>query len=182
MRWDRLFDDLEAQLDDQERQERLAEVTDRVRQERAQLGLHDRLRAAMADGQVVTFQVAGAGLVEGEVLDVGADWLLVGSAERADLVTFAAIRAVRGLAGRTPAASAVARRFGLGAALRALARDRRAVEVVDIEGARWPGTVDAVGHDTFDLAEHPLDLPRRAENIRGVRVVPFWSTAVVRYR
>ncbi len=49
MRWERLFDDLEAQLVADERRDLDAEVADRTRRERALLGLHERL-AAVVDG------------------------------------------------------------------------------------------------------------------------------------
>jgi hypothetical protein len=41
------------------------------------------------------------------------------------------------------------------------------------------GTIDAVGQDALDLAEHPLDLPRRAEHVTDVRVVPFPAIGAV---
>ena len=45
MRWERLFDDLEAQLELDERREQEAEVADRTRRERAQVDLQARLLA-----------------------------------------------------------------------------------------------------------------------------------------
>jgi hypothetical protein len=45
MRWDRLFDDLQAQLDADGQRELGLEVSDRTRRERAQVGLHERLVA-----------------------------------------------------------------------------------------------------------------------------------------
>jgi cobalamin biosynthesis protein CobT len=77
---------------------------------------------------------------------------------------------------------AVAKGFGLGAALRAVSRDRAVVDVVDIDGTTTTGTIDAVGQDLLEVAEHAVDLPRRAENVVAVRAVPFAALAAVRRR
>ena len=34
--------------------------------------------------------------------------------------------------------------------------------------------------DHLDLAEHPLDLPRRPENVRGTRTIPYAALATLR--
>jgi hypothetical protein len=40
--------------------------------------------------------------------------------------------------------------------------------------------VDRVGADYVELAEHPLDAPRRAEVVHGVRAIVLSGIAVVR--
>ena len=72
--------------------------------------------------------------------------------------------------------------FALGSALRAVSRDRSVVDVIDLDGTSVTGTVDAVGRDVLDLAEHPADLPRRSANVRTVLTVPFTAVAAVRRR
>ena len=52
MRWDRLFDDLEAQLALDEARELEAEVADRTRRERALLDVHTRLLANVEAARV----------------------------------------------------------------------------------------------------------------------------------
>jgi hypothetical protein len=42
------------------------------------------------------------------------------------------------------------------------------------------GTLDRVGADYVELAEHPADLPRRAEAVQGVRAIVIAAVAVVR--
>ena len=64
MRWERLFDDLEAQLVADGRRELDAEVADRTRRERALLGLHERLTATIG-GRAISVRVAGVGVVTG---------------------------------------------------------------------------------------------------------------------
>src|SRR5829696_3657347 len=174
MRWDRLFDDLEAQLAGDEVRELGSEVADRTRRERAQIELHTRLLANV-DAAGVGLRLRGR-VVAGRLVDVGPDWALLETApQRPVLVALAAVRAVSGLGpgARTP--SVVARRFGLGAALRAVSRDRAVVEVVDVDGQAATGTIDVVAADHLELAEHPADETRRAANVTGRLVLPFWS-------
>ncbi|CAN7287668.1 hypothetical protein LJR027_001290 [Terrabacter sp. LjRoot27] len=179
MRWDRLFDDLEAQLALDDVRELEAEVADRTRRERALLDVHTRLLANIGPTQV-GLRLRGR-VVSGRLVDVGPDWALVETAPgRPVLVALAAVRAVSGLlpGARTP--SVVARRFALGAALRAVSRDRAVVEVVDVDGHPATGTIDVVGADHLELAEHASDEARRAANVTGRLLVPFWSLGSVR--
>ena len=179
MRWDRLFDDLEAQLALDDVRGLEAEVADRTRRERALLDVHTRLLAHV-DATHVGLRLRER-VVAGRLVDVGPDWALVETAPgRPVLVALAAVRAVSGLGpgARTP--SVVARRFVLGAALRAVSRDRAVVEVVDVDGHPATGTVDVVGSDHLELAEHAPDETRRSANVTGRLLVPFWSLASVR--
>ncbi len=181
MRWDRLFDDLEAQLEADERRELDAEVADRTRRERALLGLHERLTACLDRGPLQV-RVSGELVVTGRVSGVGADWLLVDERdERPVLIPFSAVRGITGMAGAEQTGS-VAKAFGLGAALRAVSRDRATVDVVDVDGTIVTGTIDGVGRDCLELAEHPVDLPRRAEHVIAVRTIPLAALALVRRR
>jgi len=181
MRWDRLFDDLQAQMDADGQRELDLEVSDRTRRERAQVGLHERCMAHLGVG--VDLRLVAGVLVSGKVADAGLDWLLIHEpGDRGSLVPFGAIVAISGLGARavTGSAAATARRFGLGYALRGLSRDRSVVLLTDIAGSVTTGTIDAVGVDALDLSEHPADVARRAENIVARRVIPFSAIAVVR--
>jgi len=183
MRWDRLFDDLQAQLDAEGQRELDLEVSDRTRRERARVGLHERFIASRGLG--VELRLAAGVRVEGTVADAGSDWLLVHEGgDAGSLVPFGAIVAISGLGVRAAAgsATATAKRFGLAYALRGLSRDRAVVSLADIGGSVTTGTVDAVGADALDLSEHPADLLRRSENIVARRVIPFTAIVVVRHR
>jgi hypothetical protein len=182
MRWDRLFDDLQAQMDGDGQRERDLEVSDRTRRERAQVGLHERFIAHR--GLRVELRLTAGVLVAGKVADAGSDWVLVHDAgDRENLVPLGAIVAITGLGARAAAGSgaATAKRFGLGYALRGLSRDRAVVLLVDTGGSVTTGTIDAVGADALDLSEHPIDVARRSENIVARRVIPFTSIALVRH-
>jgi hypothetical protein len=195
MRWERLFDDLEAQLNADEARELAAEVADRTRRERALVGLHERFAAAV-DRNVVEVRVAGVGLLRGLVTGTGQGWVLLDlradqgprgtpaagpRSDRPVLVASAALRAVTGLAGAEPT-GAVAKAFGFGSALRAVSRDRAVVDVVEVDGSVVTGTIDGVGQDYVEVAEHSADLARRPENVLAVRAVPFTAVAMVRRR
>jgi hypothetical protein len=188
MRWEDLFADLEAQLEREQSAEHRAEVTDRTRRELAAITLLDRLTAARGSevglGLAIAIDaVPAAEVIRGVVVDVAAQWVLVEEvAHRATLVPMAAVGWVSGL-GRASAPRpehSMARRLGLGAALRTLARDRVPVTVRLRDGGTLSGTFDRVGADHVDLAEHQPDEPRRAGAVRGVRTVPFAAIGFVR--
>ncbi len=48
------------------------------------------------------------------------------------------------------------------------------------DGGTLTGTLDRVGADYVELAEHPADVPRRTEVVQGVRAVVIAAVAVVR--
>jgi hypothetical protein len=182
MRWQRLFADLEAQLAEEEATAERHEDASRARVEWGRLRLVDRLRGSV--GQPVALGCRGAGEVTGRLVEVGVDWLLLEDGQRRDvLVAQRVVRTVGGLMARTAADAdpgAVGRRLDLRWALRGLARDRAAVHCLLDDGSAVTGTVDRVGADFVELAEHPADLPRRRSAVTGVRVVVLDAVAVVR--
>mgnify|MGYP000861797111 CR=1 FL=1 len=176
-RFERLFADLEVTLDAQERAVRDAEVADRTRRERARIELAGRLCAHR--GLTIDLRLVGGARAHGRLVDVGADWLAVAPTEqRGSIIPLAAITSIAGLGPRSEAAT-TARRFGLGYALREVSRDRRRAQVIDVVGNAFEGTIDIVGADFLDLAEHPVDEARRAPNVRSIRTLPFAAIACV---
>lgn len=178
MRWERLFSDLETQWQAEERRELDVEVADRTRRARAEVGLFDRLCAHV--GGSVTVVLATGQRLDGRLHDVGTGWLLLeGTSGHPHLVPLGAVMAVTGPGAATDP-GATARRFGLGYALRGLSRDRTVVAVTDASGRTVTGTVDAVGSDVLDLAEHAADEVRREGNVRSRRLIPFTAIVCVR--
>ena len=182
MRWEGLFEDLEGQVAAEHRRERDDEVAERTRRERALVTLGSRLAAGL--GARVSLGLVGGQRVEGVLGDLGEDWVLV----RADadahevLVPLNGVLTLRSLGAQSASARA-ARRFGLGYALRALSRDRATVAISLVgAGSRLLGTIDAVGADHLDLAEHLEGVPRRRENVRAVTTVPFAAVVAVESR
>ncbi len=182
MRWQQLFADLQAQFEAEEVTAEQAESASRARAEVGAVRLAERLGGAL--GCPVTLGCRGAGQIAGVLVEVGADWLLVDADHgRQDLVSMAAVRTVAGLGRRTALpelAGGVRDKLDLRRALRGLARDRATVQVVLDDGIVLNGTLDRVGSDYVELAEHPADQPRRAGAVQGVRAIVIEAIAVVR--
>jgi hypothetical protein len=182
MRWQQLFADLEARFEAEQDAAERGETSSRGRHEVGALRWVDRVAGAL--GSPVVLLCRGAGPVAGTLSDVGSDWLLlIDDRGRECLVAAAAVRAVSGLGRRTAPAQEtgpVRGRLDLRRALRGLARDRAAVQLVLDEGTVLFGTIDRVGADYVELAEHAADLHRRAEAVQGVRAVVIDAVVVVR--
>lgn len=182
MRWTALFADLEAQWEQAHREGLDAEVADRSRRESALVGMRDRLCAAV--GGHVSVSLGAGGAVEGRLVDAGPDWLLVAETGQWEvLVPFGGVVSVTGLTTWTePVGSggAVGARLDLRWALRGLARSRAGLRVVLRDGTRLAGTLDRVGSDHVELAEHALGEPRRARAVVAVRLLPLSALAALR--
>ena len=182
MRWDRLFADLEGQLLAAQAAELAGEVRDRTRREVALLRIGDRI--AGSTGHPVAVAVEGSGVVRGVLLDTGPDWLLLEEpGAREALVPFARVLGITGLgAASAPPGSegAVGRRLDLRWALRGLARSRTGVALAVRDGSTLTGTLDRVGADHVELAEHAPGEARRAAAVREVRLVPLTAVSCVR--
>jgi hypothetical protein len=198
MRWDNLFDDLESQLE----QELGAEEGDLLaEEERLRLGrltLRDRVIAMTRPGEGVSAQLKLA-LRDGSITtvavgSVGRDWIvgeLVGARRGSCVVPLLAIAAVlptpeqmtRSVAGEPTAepAASLSARLGLAFVLRDLCRRRAAVEVSTASAERLHGTIDRVGRDHLDLAEHEAGVPRRAAAVDRIRMLPFDQLLLVRF-
>jgi hypothetical protein len=178
----RLFADLEASLEAEDRAQFESEVTELARAERAALHLADRLRAHV--GSVLAVHLVEGDEVRGRVGEVGADWLLVAEPAGGALVPLASVVGVEGLTrASAPAPSPdgpPALRPRIGVALRAIARDRSYVWLRLRGGLRIGGTLDRVGADHVDVALHPVDEPRRASAVTAVRCVPVHALVAVR--
>jgi hypothetical protein len=66
--------------------------------------------------------------------------------------------------------------------IRSWARDREVVRVFRAGGAPLDGTIDAVGADYVDIAEHDPGEPRRTDAVRRVATVPVSVVTAVRRR
>jgi len=181
VRWERFFADLEAQAAAAEARDFEMEVAERSRVEQGRLRLADRLRSA--EGHPVALSVRGGGTVSGTLRRVGADWLLLATASDSEiLVSLGAVGAVSGLGAATDPArdrGLVDAALDLRKALRGLATDRAGVRLVLTDGTSIEGTLDRTGADYVEMAEHPLDEPRRYGAVRSVRTVVIDAIATV---
>lgn len=181
VRWDRLFEDLVLQAAALDAREFEAEVAERSRAEQGRLRMADRLRSA--EGHTIALTVRGAGAVSGTLSRVGAGWLLLAAAGEPEiLVNLAAVGAVGGLGAATEPArdrGLVEDAIDLRKVLRGLARDRSGVRVLLMDGTAFDGTLDRVGADYVELAEHPVGEARRYGAVRSVRTVVIDAIALV---
>jgi hypothetical protein len=180
-RWEQLFADLDAEFEAGLQAELDAEIAERARAELNRIGLLDRLRAAT--GRPVTVTVDGAGTVVATVHRVGAGWAVLDAGGVDVLLNATAIVSVAGLAA-TGAQSlpdvGVDSRLGLGFVLRGLARDRSPIVVRLRDGTALGGTLERVGADAVDIAEHRSGEPYPGGGRGPVRSVPFAAISLVR--
>jgi hypothetical protein len=183
MRWDALFDDMEAQLASANRLELEAEIAERSRADVAGVELADRLRGSR--GLRVGVHLTPGSFFDGTLTYVGAESLVLSDPYHQVLIPYAAVSRYQGL-GRVALAepSSVRRKLGLASALRGLARDRANLSVFLIgagqAAAGLSGVIDRVGRDYFDLAFTRPGEPRRARNVSEVATVPFCALAALK--
>lgn len=185
MRWDELFADIEGQLEYELDAERLDLEAEEERLRLGRLTLRDRLLAMSHGGRSIRIVLEEGETLRMRVDSAGRDWvagtLESGAAAGSILVPLPAIAAVlpdgdqleRGLrpGSREPGAE-LAARLGLSFVLRDLCRRRTPVELQTAIGS-CHGTIDRVGRDHLDLAEHEPGAPRRSAAVRRIRLVPF---------
>ncbi|WP_405056226.1 hypothetical protein OG474_26230 [Kribbella sp. NBC_01505] len=180
MRWDALFEDLESQFDALQEGDLYGEVADRIRTELSKITVLDRLRGAV--DSVIRIELTGTEPLQGLLTRVGKDCLLIEAGREEWLVPVSALVAVHRLGPwAEPAVGAVAGKLGLAHLLRGIARDRSLVTVF-CGGIPITGTIDRVGADFLEVAEHPLDAPRRRSEVYNVRLIPTQALQAVRRR
>lgn len=193
MRWDHLFDDLAGQLE----HELTAEEADLQKEEErlrlGRLGVRERIVALKRTRDHALMEVAvtlrtGA-RIRLEPMTVGRDWMagdIDGRDDAQAVVPFDAIESITlrdeqitpSLTPEEPKPD-LSSRLGLPFLLRDLCRRRVAVQI-DTVSSSLTGTIDRVGRDHLDLAEHDLDTPRRRDVVRGVRLVRLDQVVVLR--
>jgi hypothetical protein len=196
MRWDLLFDDLESQLDQEQRDEERALALEEERLRLGRLVLRDRLAAmAAAAGEdpsaTIRVELRGGRLLELRPLSFGRDWMsaalhTAGPRQGQCIVPLAAIAALlptpaqveRSLLPTAEPATRLAERIGLTFVLRDLCRRRMPVHLTTEDG-RVHGTLDRVARDHVDLALHEPGVARRDREVRGYRIIPLERVLVV---
>jgi hypothetical protein len=198
MRWDLLFDDLESQLDQEQRDEERALAIEEERLRLGRLTLRDRLSAmarAAGDDPAASIRVElrGGRTLELRPLSFGRDWMSAtvhgsGSNDRQCIVPLAAIAAIiptrpqleGSLRPSAESSTRLAERIGLSFVLRDLCRRRAPVHVTTDDG-RLHGTLDRVARDHVDFALHEPGSPRRDRDVHGYRIVPLERIVLVEF-
>jgi hypothetical protein len=183
MRWDALFDDMEAQLAASDRLELDADVAERARADAAAVELADRLRGSL--GLAIRVYLASGATFEGTLSHAGSEALVLSEPQHQLLIPYAAAVRYLGLSRLAVAEpSRVRQRLGLASALRALARDRSGLSVLVGWGSAAEstlhGVIDRVGRDHLDLAVTADGEERREANVRHITTIPFSALAGLR--
>lgn len=153
MRWEKLFADLEGMADDDALAERDALVHDLRDGERASTGWRKLI------GGQVSFEVAGAGRVDGSVQS-GNDQVIHVLTDRAHLlINPDAVMAVLSASHSASEPSAVASRLGWPYVFRLLQRDQDRVQVYRTDASTWVGTVVLVGADFVGIRDEAQHVP-----------------------
>ena len=141
VRWDRLFDDLEAQADDLERDERDALVDELRDGDWAETTWRDLI------GGTVSLEVMGVGVVTGEAVLVN-DHIVQVVGDRIDhVVAVRAVLAVHATQRRADETGQVAAALGWGHVFRAIRDAGHPVVIRSVDGSSREGTIDVVGRD-----------------------------------
>lgn len=180
-RWEALFADLEGEFAAADAADLRSEVADRTRREYATLRLVDRLRPAL--DQQIRLVLPAEVVVSGRLSDMGSDWVLVAEPRGSALVPLAHVRSIAGLSAASAAPGSegkVMAALDLRHALRRLARDRAEVVITSVDRVVVSGTLDRIGADFVEIAEHQPGEPRRKGSVRQVLTIPIAAIGVVR--
>ena len=163
MRWEKLFAELESQVDEDALTERDALIDDLREGELASTSWQQRC------GGTVSLTVAGMGRVDGEVVS-GNEHLLHVETDRAHiLVNPRAVLEVAGVGRRADPPSAVSARLGWPHAFRLCGRDQERITVVRTDSSMRAGVVAAVGKDYVQIRDEA----------GGIVMIPFAAIAAV---
>lgn len=185
MRWDHLFDDLAGQLEHELASEQADLQQEEERLRLGRLPMRERLVAlrgsSAADASRIRCRLRSGETLRLRLVTVGRDWMagdLDDAGGRQSIIPFSAVDALlltaqQAMLSLEPVAerSELAARLGVTFLLRDLCR-RRATVTVRTSTGDATGTIDRVGRDHLDLAEHDRDEPRRASSVHQIRVVP----------
>ncbi|MEO6605094.1 MAG: hypothetical protein ABIN55_05730 [Aeromicrobium sp.] len=147
MRWERLFNELEAQAGDLEMQERDALVDDLRDGEWAETSWRSLL------GGMVVIDVLGVGRIAGECVLVNEHVVQLRSDRTEQVVSSSAVVAVISSERRADPSSTVSAALGWGHVFRALRDAGEPVRLHAFDGATFDGTIVVVGADFVRVRE-----------------------------
>jgi hypothetical protein len=195
MRFDLLFDDLEAELETRLAAEGAQQRGEEERLRAARTALRERIAALAAAGGSIRLRLIDGSVVELAPATVGRDWLAAEVPGGGQCIVPLAAVASLALTTAQVAASrermpepqpgqpkgALTAKLGIGVVLRDLARRRVPLDVVTrAEPAPVHGTIDRVGADHLDLAVHERDAARRASSVLEHRVIALAAITQLR--
>lgn len=176
----RVFDELEVEFEAGLRREAEQEAVAAVRAELGATVLWEQLARRVGNEGVV---VAGARSVRGSVIASYPEFLVLRAADGSEhLIRYGPAISVAlppEPPDLRPTPPLAARRYQFALALRELARRREPVRLELVDGTRIDGTIEAVGSDYLEVAEHDPGEARRRAAVRARRFVGFAAVVVV---
>jgi hypothetical protein len=176
----RVFDELEAECDAGLRREAEQESLAAVRAEVGATVLWEQLARPIGT-EATAF--AGARAVRGSVVASYPEFLVLRATDGTDhLIRYGPAVSVAlppEPPALRPAPPAAARRYQFVLALRELARRREPVRVELADGTSCDGTIESVGSDYLEVAEHDLGEARRRAAVRARRFVGVAAVVAV---
>jgi hypothetical protein len=177
---ERVFDELEAEFDAGLQREAEQEAVAAVRAELGSTVLWEQLARRVGCDAVVA---AGARTFRGVTVASYPEFLVVRAADGSEhLIRHGSAVSVAlppEPPALRPAPDPATRRYQFALALRELARRREPVRVELADGTSCDGTVEAVGSDYLELAEHDLGEARRRPAVRARRFIGFAAVVAV---
>ena len=177
-RFDELLAGIVAEADAADAAALDADIAEVERAVRAESRLLDRLRAQ----RMASIEIVGGGQVRGLVAAVGRDVVVIAADDGDWAIPAWGMAAVIELSAGAREALSPRERLGLASVARAWARQRSVVRVLRVGAGPLDGTIDAVGADHLDLAEHDPGEPRRIEAVRRQVSIPLGAVAALRRR
>jgi sRNA-binding regulator protein Hfq len=176
----RVFDELEAEFEAGLRREAEQESMAAVRAEVGATVLWEQLARRIGTEVAVS---AGARAFRGSAVASYPEFLVLRAADGTEhLIRYGPAVSVALPAEPPtlrPAPAPAARRYQFALALRELARRREPVRVQLLNGATCDGTIESVGSDYLEVAEHDLGEARRRAAVRARRFVGFAAVVAV---
>lgn len=176
----RVFDELEAEFEAGLRLEAEQESVAAVRAELGATVLWEQLARRVGSQTTVH---AGGQAFRGAVLASYPEFLVLRTDDGAEhLIRYGSAVSIALPAEPPPlrpAPVAASRRYQLGLALRELARRREPVRALLADGTSCDGTIEAVGSDYLEIAEHHIGEARRRGAVRARRFIGFAAVVAV---
>ena len=176
----RVFDELEAEFEAGLRREAEQEALAAVRAEVGATVLWEQVSRRIGTEAAV---FAGARAFRGSAVASYPEFLVLRAADGTEhLIRYGPAVSVALPAeppALRPAPAPAARRYQFALALRELARQREPVRVQLLDGATCDGTIESVGSDYLEIAEHDLGEARRRAAVRARRFVGFAAVVAV---
>ena len=176
----RVFDELEAEFEAGLRREAEQETMAAVRAEVGATVLWEQLARRIGTEAAV---FAGVRVFRGNTVASYPEFLVLRAADGTEhLIPFGpAVSFAMPAEPSTlrPAPAAAARRYQFALAFRELARRREPVRVELVDGTSCDGTIESVGSDYLEVAEHDLGEARRRAAVRARRFVGFAAVVAV---